>query len=310
MGLFSKKTKGSVKVGSGSVKMKKVVFIVLTAVLSFGLISGCAPKAQEIPEKSPKSPKSQNNVIDGEVVMIDPEENEDMDIVARINLGETRNLEFGDYTWRLLDLRGKWALIITEDIIECREYNDVWEPVSWEVCTMRDYLNGDFLSTFAAEDQEMIYEVWIDNVDNQWNKISAGKDTADKVFLLSIEEVVKYFGDSGLLEQGEASLFALSDEYNDARKAQDSDGNDTRWWLRSPGYDTILAAHVFDDGSVQLSGHSVAIDDIGVRPALWIYSDDIATPDDSASSGPDIISRILLGETRDLQFGDYTWRVL
>ena len=40
------------------------------------------------------------------------------------------------------------------------------------------------------------------------------------------------------------------------------------WWLRSPGYDTNLAADVDDYGYVSDFGGNVYVDDSGVRPAL------------------------------------------
>ena len=40
----------------------------------------------------------------------------------------------------------------------------------------------------------------MENKDNQWQGTKGGNTTADKVFLLSLEEVVKCFGDSGDLK--------------------------------------------------------------------------------------------------------------
>ena len=42
------------------------------------------------------------------------------------------------------------------------------------------------------------------------------------------------------------------------------------WWLRSPGYDSIIAAEVDDYGWVYGYGCGVDIDDDGVRPALHL----------------------------------------
>ena len=41
-----------------------------------------------------------------------------------------------------------------------------------------------------------------------------------------------------------------------------------RWWLRSPGYDQIYAAFVYDDGDVYNLGFTVNLESLAVRPAL------------------------------------------
>jgi hypothetical protein len=41
----------------------------------------------------------------------------------------------------------------------------------------------------------------------------------------------------------------------------------SRWWLRSPGFDSRIAAYVNDDGYVNVFGFG---DSGGVRPAFWL----------------------------------------
>jgi hypothetical protein len=101
--------------------------------------------------------------------------------------------------------------------------------------------------------------------------VTGGIDTIDKVFLLSIEEAVKYFGDSGQLQNRPKNAdYLINDQYNSARIAKFSDDEASWWWLRSPGRDSNRAAYVLDFGYIDLSGGFFNRDDGGVRPALWL----------------------------------------
>ena len=164
---------------------------------------------------------------------------------------------FGGYTWRVLDEQDGKVLLITEDIIEQRPYNAAAEDVTWETCTLRTYLNGEFYSKFSAQEQAMILETRNTNPDNQWYGTDGGNDTMDRVFLLSVEEVVKYFGDSG-------DLAARKGWYwEDGKVLKDGKG-----YYISDQYNSERAAK-FNNGDVGLSGSDVNIE-FGVRPALWL----------------------------------------
>jgi len=179
-------------------------------------------------------------------------------------------IPFGSYNWRVLDVQNNKALILTENIIEKREYHKEWEWITWETCTLRKYLNGDFLQKFTSEQRKRIEETLIINSNNPWSGTKGGSDTKDKIFLLSIEEIVKYFGDSGQLKNKNLNNgYYINDQYNSNRITKF--GNEAvYWWLRSIGQMGIGAAFVYDSGAVHVSGRAVNHDDTGVRPALWL----------------------------------------
>ncbi|MDR0249506.1 MAG: DUF6273 domain-containing protein, partial [Oscillospiraceae bacterium] len=105
------------------------------------------------------------------------------------------------------------------------------------------------------------------NEDNPWYGTPGGEDTMDYIFPLSIGEVVRYFGDSGQLENGSPNGgWHIDDEYNDAR--MDAGGN--MWWLRSPGSSSGYATVVNNRGQVSVYGSSVSSFEIRLRPAMWI----------------------------------------
>jgi len=181
-----------------------------------------------------------------------------------------KTIEFGEWNWLVLDVQDCKALLITEDIVEARIFHDVYEDVTWETCTLRQYLNGEFYDKFNATDQARIVEANNINKNNQWFKTNGGNDTTDKVFLLSLEEVVKYFGDSGQLKKRfNWDTLGIDDEYDSARKAY-FNGESFWWYLRSPGLRQDGAALVGYDGGIVGNGIVVNYTSCGVRPALWL----------------------------------------
>jgi hypothetical protein len=183
-----------------------------------------------------------------------------------------RNAAFGKYKWRVLDVKDGKALLLSEDILEKRAYHHESVSITWEKCDLRSYLNREFLRTFKEEEQKQIATVTNINEDNQWYKTVGGNDTNDKVFLLSLTEVVKYFGDSGILQnpsKEEKENWYVHDRYSDSRKTKY--GNEWYWWwLRSPGSGSHGAVGVLDDGDLGLSGSRIGSGGGGVRPALWL----------------------------------------
>lgn len=190
---------------------------------------------------------------------------------------------FGRYEWRVLDIQNDMALIISDEIIEQRAYHDAYKEITWADCALRKYLNGTFYEKFDEVDQSKIVKVTNKNFDNQWYGSEGGADTLDQIFILSLEEVCKYFGDSSSLLQNrginQRYWFQRKDENNTKRlaKLQGSEGC-WWWWLRSPGRVNLKAAYIFGtDGNIGIQGNNVLKGNIsdgkctgGVRPALWL----------------------------------------
>lgn len=192
-------------------------------------------------------------------------------------------LSLGGYNWRVLDIQKDTALIITEEIIEQRPYHDVYKDITWADCALRKYLNGEFYDKFNSVDKSRIIPVINKNLDNQWYGSKGGADTKDYIFLLSLEEVCKYFGDSSLKLQNPGKnqryWFERKDENNSKRLARllGKEGC-WWWWLRSPGRVNVKAVYIFGtDGNIGIQGNNILKGNIsdgkctgGVRPALWL----------------------------------------
>jgi tetratricopeptide (TPR) repeat protein len=161
-------------------------------------------------------------------------------------------IHFGNHDWIVLATGNTRALLITKDIVILRPYNKALEDITWEKCTLRTYLNSEFINqTFHSDfERSLILENLNKNPSNPQFHTDGGNDTADKIFLLSIEEAKQYFK-------------------TDRERMAYWKGNPTWWWLRSPGNDNLSAAYVRTDGSVYLDGPYVN-SDRGVRPAFWL----------------------------------------
>ena len=159
---------------------------------------------------------------------------------------------FGGIEWIVLAEKENNTLLLTKDILEYERYNQEYESVTWETCTLRSYLNGEWYNnTFSDDEKDMILTTNVVNSDNADYDTSGGNDTKDKVFLLSIDEVEQYFS-------------------SDDERVALYNGEADWWWLRSPGVTDKYAASVYRYGYVYYDGDIVSSVDSGIRPALWV----------------------------------------
>jgi hypothetical protein len=184
-------------------------------------------------------------------------------------------IKFGKYDWRVLEIQGNKALLLADKVTHVNvPYNEECSGVTWETCTLRKWLNSEFLiQEFTPWEQGSIALTSIQNESNQWYGTKGTNATSDKIFLLSISEVVKYFGDSGQLNnRPNKNMSYVDDNYNNIRIAKSiSKGNAAWWWLRTPGIGNH-AAFVSYDGLLLVHGYRVDNDNGrgGVRPALFL----------------------------------------
>jgi len=155
--------------------------------------------------------------------------------------------------WRVLAIRDQGALVITQNILTNLPYNNEDNNISWADCTLRSWLNDEFLTkAFSENEQNKILLENVSNPDNPASGADGGVDTQDKVFLLSIDEVEQYFNNDGDRVTSNAKI-----------------GEGPWWYLRSPGLTINGAALVIDGGVIYGNGISVDLPS-GVRPAMWV----------------------------------------
>ena len=176
------------------------------------------------------------------------------------NYPQGANGEVQPIEWRVLDVQNGRALVISEKLIDCVKYNEEYTSVTWETCTLRSWMNNDFLKQAFSSEQAKIVTVTNQNLDNPAHGTEGGNATQDKIFVLSIDEANQYF-----ISDSDRKAYTT----NYARKQRYGKGADN-WWLRSPGDDGFSAAIVYLDGSISQSGLFDVNNDVAVRPAFWL----------------------------------------
>lgn len=169
--------------------------------------------------------------------------------------------------WRVLavkvTVKGGKALLISQYALDCKKYNEEWKDTSWEKCTLRKWLNNDFIkSAFSNTEQSLILLSEVTADKNPRGNINQGNDTKDKVFLLSAKEAEQYFKNDEDRKCAPTKFAVNNGAYEDKGQCW--------WWLRSLGNISSRASYVDSDGSVYFFGNFVNYDNGSVRPAFWI----------------------------------------
>lgn len=207
------------------------------------------------------------------------------DTVKNASVGDT--ITFGAYEqdnntsngkeaieWTVLDKDGMSLLLISKQALDCQQYNTSYTDVTWESCSLRKWMNGTFLNkAFNAEEQAQIQNTTVSADKNPEYNTNPGNATTDKVFLLSINEVEKYFNSDEARKCAPTAYAKAQGAYTSDIHKTASGAATCWWWLRSPGDIQNYAAYVYIYGSVFYRGDYVHYAHDAVRPALWINLD-------------------------------------
>ena len=171
-------------------------------------------------------------------------------------------------TWKVLEKEGERILVISKFGLDARQYNGQQVDITWEKCGLRSWLNEVFLKkAFNDLEQKMIPTVLVKAENNPKYPMNPGRDTMDKVFLLSINEADKYFSSGG-----NRSRLCKPTAYAKIERVHTKETGNCRWWLRTPGIYQYTAACIDYDG--ENTGCSMKVAEgyyrPSVRPALWI----------------------------------------
>ena len=173
--------------------------------------------------------------------------------------------------WRVLATGGS-LFVVSDQNLDCVVYNSSAETVTWEECSLRKWLNSKFLdNAFTAQEQGAVLETLVVNEDGAKGS-EAGANTYDKVYLLSVYEVIDpELGFPTDWKDKGGTRVALNTEYTKSKRAITGADMSGAWWLRTPG-DAKNAANVFNEGNVFVRGGNVNNFIFAVRPALNIDS--------------------------------------
>lgn len=185
--------------------------------------------------------------------------------------------------WIVLDVQKGSCLLLSRYCLDTKPYHSKGKNITWKDSTLRKWLNSDFLNTaFLPEEQDVIAVTAVDNSRKQgyrkWKKTKGGKNTKDRIFLLSCAEASQYFsvefnGSFNLNSCAEPTPYAVGKGAycEEPREANSPETRYAWWWLRSPGYVQNAAAGVGGSGTLLDSG--VNWEEACVRPALWVKLD-------------------------------------
>ena len=213
-------------------------------------------------------PQSQITKKDGEIyTTLKNADNWDKNGDVTINNIKYHKTEAGYFKyepikWRVLQSENGEAFLLSDVILDKQAYNENDEYITWKESSLRAWLNDKFMNrAFSDEEKEKVNITEVVNKDNPVFGTKGGKNTSDKIFLLSLAEV------SG---KKDGKKYGLLDDEMKACENSDFSKNGSWWWLRSPGDDRYCAAVVNSDGWVYGDGSRVNGSDDGVRPALHL----------------------------------------
>ena len=196
-----------------------------------------------------------------------------------------------DIEWVVIDVVDDRIMLASKYILDIQPFNSRAKAVTWETCSLRSWLNRDFINTaFTAAEKKRILQTDVDADLNPLYDSDAGKQTSDKVFLLSLEEVMEYYDiDTDNIINGtvneslsiQLSDYAIEKVANILVKNHDVTWEDVDrvlgnsdgcfwWWLRTPGEDQNSACAVSGEGRTAYKTGAVNTDYVGVRPVIWI----------------------------------------
>ena len=172
--------------------------------------------------------------------------------------------------WVVLDKDGLSILLISKFGLDCKQYEMSGGNTTWENCTLRKWLNSNFLNeAFSADETAIIQSSYVIADKNPKYDTDPGNDTLDKLFILSIKEAMQYIDNDEMWK-------CVATKYTSKKRVAEkvvTVGSPATcwWWLRSPGFDQSFAAYVDYYGAV--SDIPVYAGSAAVRPAMWINLD-------------------------------------
>lgn len=187
-------------------------------------------------------------------------------------------------SWTVLDQSDDGILLISDDILDCKKFNETETDVTWATSDLHTWLNGDFLNTaFNSAEQEIIKTTLVVTPDNESYGTDSGDDTNDKVFMLSYDEAMSYFGEEEFtatspipytytgskLGAATPTAYAIAQGVSQAQSSEWY-GGCGEYWLRSMGGDQTFAASVSDCGYLYEGGSGICNTGMGIRPVISV----------------------------------------
>ena len=181
--------------------------------------------------------------------------------------------------WIVLSKTKSEIFVVSKYLLDIVPYN--FDPASdymgttWEKCSLRKWLNENFYNAaFNAEEKKLIKSTTVENYDNGVDGTKAGEDTIDKIFLLSMDDLVnKKYGFDKDYTKKDKNRTCYPTKYCAARLSSgenETKTTDPLWYfLRTPADYYWSAVSVGFEGEVNPKGYQASWP-LGDRPAMVI----------------------------------------
>lgn len=155
-------------------------------------------------------------------------------------------VKFGGGQWIVLDRQDGKALLSLYMADNKHPFHDKKEEVTWEHCSLRGYLNKEFMTKiFSQNEQKIVCDTKVANGENPEFGTDGGNDTTDKLYLMNETEYEQY-------------KKRLKDKAKTMR-------------LRTPGKDATATMYVSPLKEVVTYGFPVDENGACIRPAMWVW---------------------------------------
>ncbi len=292
-------------------KKKKLIALILSLALAVtGTMTGFSAGDAKAADYELSNPR------------VDSEGNVTWDCAYFGSYYQTAQWEKEPIKWRVLSVdENNNALIVADKNLDCKPYNETYEEVTWETCTLRSWLNGygvdsnsngidysteNFIDEAFTEEEQaaintttVINSVRVYNDEEELYEIKGGNNTEDKVYLLSIDEVGNAeYGFDGDFRSESKTREAKNTDYTRINGADDIEfnvGENGEWWLCSSSGELQGAYPIDTDGEKKSTSNCESVDNgYGVRPALRVNLSSLSVWTDAEtmdSDGNDGVSR-------------------
>ncbi|KIR03045.1 hypothetical protein P261_01860 [Lachnospiraceae bacterium TWA4] len=172
------------------------------------------------------------------------------DTILEFKLGNI--VTYGSYKgkplrWKILEVEARRCLLFAEDVVDHKAYNTERTNMLWEICSLRQWLNHEFINeAFTPQERMAICAVERENPKNPKYSTQCGGPTNDKVTVFNDYEICEYLPNPEDRAIGKY------------------------YWLRTQGHGLLSSECVEPNGDIYPIGLNVADEEVGVRPIICV----------------------------------------
>ena len=157
---------------------------------------------------------------------------------------------------------GKFLLVADNALDAFAYHSDIKEDVDWDSATLKFWLNGAFIN--KAFDDAVKAKISTSTLTTKGVNGGADITTYNRIFVLSAEELVKYFPNREDRMVKPTASAVQNGVYTDPIYGT------CDYWVREAGTTAGNGAYVYYYGDVNEAGALARSTFIGVRPAMWV----------------------------------------